>query len=136
MGTEGVGKPQFVWEIYSIPRPPLEVPKVEDGDLKWFVKDLPFNFSIEQALESLGDSGVLAEVARLCTLIVHVPIYAKLAQSVQELLEAVHKFQKGFNEKTSQVIIHLKATKKWMEAARVKSCTHVALLELIRTWHL
>jgi len=75
-------------------------------------------------------------VVRLCTLIVHVPIYAKLAQSVQELLEAVHKFQKGFNEKTSQVIIHLKATKKWMEAARVKSCTHVALLELIRTWHL
>jgi hypothetical protein len=136
MGTKGAGEPQFAWEVCSVPHLPLEVPGVDDRDLDLFVKDVPFNFAIEQALESLGDPGALAEVARLRTLIVHVPVYAELACLVQELSEAIHKFQKGFNEKTSQVVLQLEATKKHMEDTQIKSRTYLALQELIQTHHL
>jgi len=44
----------------------------------------------------------------------------------------VYKFQKGFNEKTSQVVLHLEVIKKQMEAACIKLRTYMALLELIR----
>jgi len=60
----------------------LEVFKVNDRDLKLFVKDIPYNFSVEQALESLGNSGILAEVARLHTFIMCILVYTKLAQSI------------------------------------------------------
>jgi hypothetical protein len=136
IGTEGVDEPQFAWEICSVPRLPLEVPGVNDQDLNLFVKDIPFNFAVEQALESLGDPGALAEVTCLHTLIACVPAYAELTHSVQELSKAVHKFQKGFNKKTSQVVLQLEATKKRMEATCIKSRTHLALQELIRTHHL
>jgi hypothetical protein len=92
-----------------------------------FIKDIPFNFAMEQALESLGDLGALAKVMHLHMLIVHVPVYAVLICSVQELSEAVHKFQKGFNEKMSQVILQLDTTKKHMEDMQIKSCIHSAL---------
>jgi hypothetical protein len=117
MGTKGAGELQFTQEICSVPRPPLKVPGVNDRDLNLFIKDIPFNFAVEQALESLGDPGVLAEVVCLCTLIACVPVYTKLMHSVQELSEAVYKFQKGFNKKLSQVILQLKVIKKRMEAA-------------------
>jgi hypothetical protein len=69
-------------------------------------------------MESLGDLGVLAKVVWFCTLIACVPVYAELTWSVQELSESIYKFQKGFNEKTSQVILQLEATKKQMEACQ------------------
>jgi hypothetical protein len=86
---------------------------------------------MEQALESLEDLGALAEVVCLHTLIAHIPVYTELVHSVQELLETVHKFQKGFNKKMSQVILQLEVTKKRMEAIQIKLCTHLALQELI-----
>jgi hypothetical protein len=116
MGTEGAGETQFAQEQFAEPQPLLEVPGVDDRDLEIFVKDVPFNFAFEQALESLGDPGVLAEVARLQNLVAQVPIYAELACSVQELSETVHKFQKGFNDRAGQLVIHLEATKRRMEA--------------------
>jgi hypothetical protein len=79
MGTEGVGGQQFTRELYAGPRAPMEVPNVNNKDLEIFVRDLPFNFAVEQALESLDDLGALAEVARLQTLVVRVPVYANIA---------------------------------------------------------
>jgi hypothetical protein len=46
-------------------------------------------------VESLGNLSVLAKLVQFCTLIAHVPVYAKLAQLVQELSDAIHKFSKG-----------------------------------------
>jgi hypothetical protein len=117
MGTEGAGETQFTQEWFAEPQLLLEVPGVDNRDLEIFVKDVPFNFAFEQALESLGDLGVLAEVARLRNLVVQVLIYAELVCSVQELSETVHKFQKGFNDRAGQLVIHLEATKRCMEAA-------------------
>ncbi len=76
---------------------------------------------------------MLAKVARLCTIVGHVPVYAKLTRSVQELLEAIHKFQKGFNEKVRQLVTQLKATKGCMKAAQIRSHTHIALTELTQS---
>jgi hypothetical protein len=117
MGTEGAGETQFAQEQFAELQPLLEVPGVDNRDLEIFIKDIPFNFTFEQALESLGDPGVLAKVARLRNLIAQVLIYAKLARSVQELSKTVHKFQKGFNDRAGQLVIHLEATKRWIEAA-------------------
>jgi hypothetical protein len=116
MGTEGARATQFTQEWFAEPQPLLEVSEVDDRDLEIFVKDVPFNFAFKQALESLGDPGVLAKVARLQNLIAQVLIYAELACLVQELSETVHKFQKGFNDRAGQLVIHLEATKRCMEA--------------------
>jgi len=59
MGTEGVGHPQFMRELYTCPQSPIKIPGLNDADLNIFVQDLPFNFTIEQALEHMGDLGVL-----------------------------------------------------------------------------
>jgi hypothetical protein len=133
MGTEGAGETQFAQERFAELQPLLEVPGVDDRDLEIFVKDVPFNFAFEQVLESLRDPGVLAEVARLRNLVVQVPIYAELACSVQELSETVHKFQKGFNDRAGQLVIHLETTKRRMEAARIRSRAQLVLVELYCT---
>jgi hypothetical protein len=109
----------------------LELLGVDDKDLKLIIKDLLFNFTIKQVLESLGDPGILAEVARFHTLIAHVPIYTKIAQLIQELSNAFHKFQGGFNEEMGQVVFQFKATKKRVEEVQVRSYIHMALMELI-----
>jgi hypothetical protein len=130
MGTEGVGTVQFAQELYAELQPPVEVLGVDDRDLEIFVKDVLFNFASKQALESLGDPSVLAEVARLRHLIAQVPVYADLARSMQGLSEVVHKFQKEFNDHASRLVIHLEATKRRMEGARIHSCAQLVLVEL------
>jgi hypothetical protein len=77
----------LVW--YCTPKSPVKA-GVKDHDLDPFIHDCPFNFAFEQALQHVGDLGMLAEVARLCTLLAHIPIYSELAQSIQELSTAVH----------------------------------------------
>ena len=130
LGTEGIGHLQFAQEMYSNPQPPLQILGVNNKDIELFVRDLPFNFALEQALQNLGDAGVLAKGARLCTIVGCIPIYAKLTRLVQELSEAVYKFQGGFNEKVRQLVTQLEATKGCMEAAQIRSCMHVALTKL------
>ena len=73
---------------------------------------------------------MLAEVARLHTLVVQVPVYLSLAQAIQELSKAVNKFQNYFNDKASQMLIQLDVTKWHMVAARICSRVHVALVNL------
>jgi hypothetical protein len=133
LGTEGAGQKQFVWEVYAKKQSALEVLDVEDDDLEIFTKDIPFNFAVDQALESLDDPGVLAEVARLQTIVAHVPVYSAFAQSVQELSEAMHKFQKNFNDQAKHIVTHLAETKKRMEDTKVRSRVHIAILELMQT---
>ena len=76
----------------------MEAPGVANDDLEIFMCDMPFNFVVKQALDWLNDPGVLAEVAWLRTLSTHIPIYAGLAQAVQELSGTMHKFHKAFND--------------------------------------
>jgi hypothetical protein len=64
-------------------------------------------------------------------LVTHIPIYSKLTQAIQELSNAVHKFQKHFNDKTGQVVIQLEATKKCMEATHILTCVQATLLDLV-----
>jgi hypothetical protein len=130
LGSEGVGHPQFTRELYAALQQREEPIADEEQSLNMFMHDMPFNFAIEQVLESLEDPGISAKVARLCTLVTHVPVYAELAQAMQELSNAVHKFQKYFNDKTSQVVIQLKATKQCMEAANIPARTQAALFDL------
>ena len=130
LGTEGAGQQQFARELFAGSRRAINVPGVSDKDLKIFTQDLPFNFTLEQALDSLDDPGALAKVAQLHTLVVRVPVYAELVQNVQELLEAVHKFQKSFSDHTGQTVIQLEATKHQMETAHIWSQTHVTLMDL------
>jgi hypothetical protein len=109
---------------------PLEIPGVDDRELNLFIKDVPFNFALEQALASLQDPGVLAEVARLRAIITQILVYTKISWAVQELSEAFSKFQKCLNEKTSQLVEQLDMTKKRMKAAQLHSRTQAALVEL------
>jgi hypothetical protein len=69
MGTDGCGETQFTREIYTEPCAMLDIPGINDRDLEMFIKDVVFNFALEQALESLADPRVLAKVAWLCTII-------------------------------------------------------------------
>ena len=78
MGTEGLRRPQFARAMYATPKLPVEA-GVEDHDLNPFVHNCPFNFAFEQALQHVSDPGMLAEVARLRTLVARIPIYSKLA---------------------------------------------------------
>jgi len=55
----------FAHKLYAYLQTPLEVLGVDNAKLDLFVKDVPFNFRLEQALESLGDLGMLAEVVWL-----------------------------------------------------------------------
>jgi len=82
LGTEGVGQQQFTRELFAGLQRAIDVPRVSNKDLKIFTQDLPFNFTLEQALDSLDDPGALAKVAWLCTLVARVPIYAELTQNV------------------------------------------------------
>lgn len=132
LGTEGVGGLQFARKMYAEPQDAFSGARVDDTDLEIFVKDTPFNYAIEQALDHLSDPGVLAEVSRLRTLVAQLPIYADLARVVQELSNAVHQFQKHFNEKTGEFVVNLDATKKRMEAARASSRVQFALTDLAR----
>jgi len=100
MGTEGAESYQFARELYAYPRPPVDAPNADERDLDIFTQDVPFNFAAEQALDQLDDPGVLAEVGRLRSLCAHIPVYLELAQDVQELASAMHKFHKSFNDKT------------------------------------
>jgi len=97
LGIEGIGSQQYVRELYTGPHPARELLSINNRDLKIFVKDLLFNFTLKQALDSLKDPGVLAKVAQLCTLVAQVPVYADFAPAVQNLSVAVYKFQKHFN---------------------------------------
>jgi hypothetical protein len=73
MGTEGTSETQFAREVYASPQPLLET-NMDDADLDLFVKDVPFNFALEQALDKLEDPSVLAEVAQLRMIVAHVLI--------------------------------------------------------------
>jgi hypothetical protein len=84
-------------------------------------------------LESLGDAGTLAEVAWLHLIMSCIPVYSELSKAIQELSEAFHKFQTGFNEKTREIVEQLTSTTGWMEAAKLNSCTHVALADLTQS---
>ena len=53
-----------------------------EKNLNLFVCDTPFNFALKQALDSLGDPGILAKVVRLRTLIACVLIYSELTQAM------------------------------------------------------
>ncbi len=57
----------------------LEVLGVDNKELNLFIRDVPFNFALEQALASLEDLGVLAKVARLQAIIARILVYAKIA---------------------------------------------------------
>jgi hypothetical protein len=116
-------------DVHSLPKLPVEA-GVKDHDLNLFICDCPFNFAFKQALQHVGDPRMLAEVARLHTLVAYIRIYLELAQSVQELSTAVHQFQKRFNDAISQMVIHFEATKKRLEAARARSCIQAALVNL------
>jgi len=79
IGTKGAGQLQFSQEVYLVLQLPLKILGVDNWDLELFVKDIPFNFIIKQAMESLGDLGILAKVVQFHTLIAHILVYAKLA---------------------------------------------------------
>jgi hypothetical protein len=104
-------------EIYTDSYSPLNIKGINNEDLDVFTQDSPFNFALEQGLEALGDPGALAEVVRLCALVVQVPVYSLLAQAIQELSKAVNKFQNYFNNKAGQMLIQLDVTKWHMAAA-------------------
>ena len=78
----------------------MDALNANNHDLNIFTQDVPFNFATKQALDQLDDPEALAEVGRLCSLCAHIPVYLKLAQDVQELASAMHKFHKSFNDKT------------------------------------
>ena len=61
------------------------------------------------------------------------PVYSELAHSVQELSNAIYKFQKHFNDQTRQMVLQLEATKKRMEASHLQSQAHLALVDLACT---
>src|SRR6266851_5181382 len=82
MGMEGVGQQQFTRELFAGSQRAIDVSGVSNKDLEIFTQDLPFNFALEQALDSLDNPGALAKVARLCTLVARVPIYTELTQNV------------------------------------------------------
>ena len=65
LGTNGVRQPYFSHELQACPHSCLEVSGVDDQELDLFVKDVPFNFPLEQTLKSLNDPDALVEVARL-----------------------------------------------------------------------
>lgn len=132
MGTEGEGNPQFARELFACPRLPVDAPGVDDRDLTIFSQDLPFNFAAEQALERLEDPGVLAEVGRFRMHCARIPVFSKIADDVQELARAVHKFHKSFNDQAEREVIQYEATKRRMEQARVRSRHQNALLGLAR----
>jgi len=132
MGTKGVRNTQFAREIYASPRPPLNVTNINDKDLNIFIRDSPFNFTLEQALEKLEDPSTLAEVAQLHTWATRIPVYSELARVMQEFSDAMHKFQKDFSNRTGRVVFQFEATKRHMEAAQIHSCVQLTLIELAR----
>jgi hypothetical protein len=136
LGTEGVGQKQFAKLLYAESPNEEELPVDAESDLDLLVRDVPFNFALEQALDTLGDPGVLAEVAHLRTLAAHVPIYSGLTQAVQELSEAIHKFQKAFSDQTGKMVIQLEATKKQMQAAWITERVQAAIVDLSRAGRL
>ena len=89
---EGVGGLQFAQKIYTELQDAIDFARIDNTNLEIFVKDMPFNYTVEQALDHLNDPGVLAEVFQLRTLVAQLPIYADLAWVVQEFSNAIHKF--------------------------------------------
>ncbi len=69
LGTEGAGQPLFVHKMYTQAHALLEVLGVDNKELDLFIRNVPFNFTLKQALASLEDLGMLAEVARLQAII-------------------------------------------------------------------
>ena len=61
-GTEGMGCPTYSREVFLGPSELIPDSAVDDGDLDYFVKDPTFNFIANQAIESLDDPGLTAEV--------------------------------------------------------------------------
>lgn len=78
----------------------LEVLRVNDKDLDQFIKGVPFNFPLEQVLESLEDLEALAKMMHLCNIIAKIPIYIEFMHTLQGLSKAIYKLQTQFNEKS------------------------------------
>ena len=57
-----MGCPTYSCKVFLGPSEPVPNSTVDDGDLDYFVKDPTFNFITNQAIESLDDPGLTAEV--------------------------------------------------------------------------
>ena len=123
MGTEGKDQQQFQWELHACLQPELEGSTVNNKDLNIFIRDSPFNFAVEQALEQLGDPGVLADVGHLQTLSTGIPVFAEMVEMVQELTKAMYSFHTTFNSQVACLVNQLGNTKGRLEWAHV--CSHV-----------
>jgi hypothetical protein len=68
--------------MYALPHTLLKVSSIDENELNLFVKDTPFNFTLKQALESLGDLEALAEVAQLQAIIAQILVHTEFAHII------------------------------------------------------
>ena len=57
-----MGCPTYSHEVFLGPSEPVPDSTIDDSDLDYFVKDPIFNFITNQAIESLDNPGLTAEV--------------------------------------------------------------------------
>lgn len=136
MGTEGEGQQEFQREIRACPQTGSEDPTVNEGDIEFLTRDLPFNFAIEQALERLGDPGLLADVGRLRALCAGIPVFAEMVETIQELTKSVYKFHTTFNGQVARLVDGIAETKRRLEKAHVRSRVQKALQSLVQSGEL
>ena len=69
-----------------------------DDDLGYFLQDPVFNFVATQALDTIDDPALVAEVVRYCALAIQVPVAMERSELVRELVTKVADFERKFQD--------------------------------------
>jgi len=132
VGTEGLGCQPYSREVLLGPSDPIPGSTVDDRDLDYFIKDPTFNFVVNQAIESLDDPGLTAEVARLRAMHLQLPIVVERAKLVEHLMRSFQAFHEAHHSHNESFMKRLDECKNRLIAGRARSRVERAAIDLAR----
>lgn len=97
-GTEGAECKVYGHEIFLGTHNLVPNQGVGDDDLGYFLQDPVFNFVATQALDTIDDPALVAEVVRYCALAIQVPVAMERSELVRELVTKVADFERKFQD--------------------------------------
>ena len=132
VGTTGMGCPTYSREVLLGPSDPIPNSTVDDHDLDYFIKDPTFNFVVNQAIKSLDDPGLTAEVARLRAMHLQLPAIVERANLVEQLMRSFQAFHESHHARNQTFMTRLDACKNHLITRRARSQVERAAIEITR----
>jgi len=134
LGKQSPDGEVFARWVVSAPchRPYLpQYPHILDKELGVFLKDSAFNFALNQSVEYTDDPGLVADVALYRHLAAEATGWKAQADQLNAFGATYHKMQKKFEGGYAAYTLELKGVEEHLVAARARTRTHAAMVQLI-----